>query len=46
MLAKLGVEPDRIYTDRGMTGTTRARPGLHQAMVAVRSGDTLVVPKT
>ncbi len=45
MLVELGVEPDRIYTDRGMTGTTRARPGLDQALAAVRSGDTLVVPK-
>lgn len=44
-LVALGVEPDRIYTDRGMTGTTRARPGLDQAVAAVRSGDTLVVPK-
>jgi DNA invertase Pin-like site-specific DNA recombinase len=26
-------------------GTTRARPGLDQAMAAVRAGDTLVVPK-
>lgn len=45
MLVELGVEPDRVYTDRGMTGTTRARPGLDQAIAAVRSGDTLVVPK-
>ena len=45
MLLELGVEADRIYTDRGMTGTTRARPGLDQAMAAVRAGDTLVVPK-
>ena len=28
-----------------MTGTTRARPGLDQALAAVREGDTLVVPK-
>ena len=44
-LLKLGVAPDRIYTDRGFTGTNRARPGLDQALAAVRSGDTLVVPK-
>ena len=31
--------------DRGLTGTTRARPGLDQALAAVRAGDTLVVPK-
>ena len=31
--------------DKGLTGTNRARPGLDQAMAAVRKGDTLVVPK-
>ena len=31
--------------DKGLTGTNRARPGLDQAMAAVREGDTLVVPK-
>src|SRR5438309_3218654 len=31
--------------DRGLTGTTRARPGLDQALAAVRAGDSLVVPK-
>ncbi len=36
---------DRIYLDHGLTGTTRARPGLDQALAAVREGDTLVVPK-
>jgi DNA invertase Pin-like site-specific DNA recombinase len=44
-LLKLGVEPDRIYTDHGLTGRTRERPGLDQALAAVRSGDTLVVTK-
>jgi DNA invertase Pin-like site-specific DNA recombinase len=44
-LAKLGVAPDRIYTDHGLTGTNRSRPGLDQALAAVRTGDTLVVPK-
>lgn len=44
-LQNLGVAPERIYTDHGMTGTNRARPGLDQALAAVRSGDTLVVPK-
>lgn len=44
-LQKLGVAADRIYTDHGLTGTNRARPGLDQALAAVRSGDTLVVPK-
>ncbi|BAJ83069.1 MULTISPECIES: recombinase family protein [Acidocellaceae] len=44
-LEQLGVKPDRIYTDHGLTGTNRARPGLAQALAAVRKGDTLVVPK-
>ncbi|MGE5946484.1 MAG: recombinase family protein [Betaproteobacteria bacterium] len=44
-LIKLGVAPDRIYTDHGLTGTNRSRPGLDQALAAVRVGDTLVVPK-
>jgi DNA invertase Pin-like site-specific DNA recombinase len=44
-LEELGVAPDRIYMDRGLTGTTRLRPGLDQALAAVRKGDTLVVPK-
>ena len=44
-LLDLGVAEDRIYTDHGLTGTSRARPGLDQALAAVRQGDTLVVPK-
>lgn len=44
-LAELGVADERIYLDHGLTGTTRARPGLDQALAAVRDGDTLVVPK-
>jgi DNA invertase Pin-like site-specific DNA recombinase len=44
-LAALGVTPDRIYVDHGLTGTTRARPGLREALAACRSGDTLVVTK-
>ena len=43
-LVELAVAEDRIYTDHGLTGTTRARPGLDQALDAVREGDTLVVP--
>ncbi|WP_446471534.1 recombinase family protein [Xenorhabdus stockiae] len=45
VLLKLGVSPDRIYLDKGLTGTNRQRPGLDQALAAVRRGDTLVVPK-
>ena len=44
-LAELGVAADRIYVDHGLTGTNRARPGLNQALAAVRKGDTLIVPK-
>ena len=36
---------DRTYVDHGLTGTTRARPGLREALAACRSGDTLVVTK-
>lgn len=45
ILASLGVTADRIYTDHGFTGTNRARPGLDQALSALREGDTLIVPK-
>jgi DNA invertase Pin-like site-specific DNA recombinase len=45
ILVELGVVEDRIYLDHGLTGTRRARPGLDQALAAVRPGDTLVVPK-
>lgn len=44
-LAALGVPPDRVYLDKGLTGTSRARPGLDQALAAVRDGDTLTVTK-
>lgn len=44
-LTELGVADERIYLDHGLTGTNRARPGLNQALAAVRAGDTLVVPK-
>lgn len=44
-LEALGVTPDRIYVDHGLTGTNRERPGLREALAACRSGDTLVVTK-
>ena len=44
-LLEIGIAENRIYTDHGLTGTTPARPGLDQALAAVRQGDTLVVPK-
>ncbi len=44
-LQALGVDPERIYVDHGLTGTHRDRPGLRQALAACRAGDTLVVTK-
>lgn len=44
-LIALGVGEACIYMDHGFTGTTRARPGLDQALAAARDGDTLVVLK-
>ncbi len=44
-LAALGVPSDRVYLDKGLTGTGRTRPGLDQALAAVRDGDTLTVTK-
>ena len=44
-LRELGVAEERIYLDHGLTGTNHKRPGLDQALAAVRGGDTLVVPK-
>jgi DNA invertase Pin-like site-specific DNA recombinase len=45
ILLGLGVTEERIYLDHGLTGTNRDRPGLDQALAAVRAGDTLVVSK-
>lgn len=42
-LLSLGVLPDRLHVDHGLTGTNRARPGLREALAACRDGDTLVV---
>ena len=44
-LTAFGMEPERIYVDKGLTGTNRARPGLREALAAGRAGDTLVVTK-
>ncbi len=44
-LAALGVTPDKTFTDHGLTGANRARPGLREALTACRDGDTLVVTK-
>jgi DNA invertase Pin-like site-specific DNA recombinase len=45
ILQDLGVTEDRVYLDHGLTGTNRSRPGLNNALAALREGDTLVVPK-
>ena len=44
-LQAMGVGAERIYVDKGLTGTNRARPGLREALAACRAGDTLVVTK-
>lgn len=44
-LKRLGVDPDRIYTDKGYTGRNRDRPGLREALAACRAGDQLIVAK-
>ncbi len=44
-LQALGVPTDRVFTDKGMTGTRRDRPGLTSVLAACRPGDTLVVTK-
>lgn len=44
-LRKVGVAPDRIYTDSGFTGRNTNQPGLKTALEVVREGDTLIVTK-
>lgn len=44
-LLALGVDERNIYTDQGLTGRNRDRPGLGKALAAVRAGDTLAVTK-
>ncbi|MCB1468933.1 MAG: recombinase family protein [Rhizobiaceae bacterium] len=44
-LSALGVDVKNIHVDHGLTGTSRARPGLEKALAAVREGDELVVTK-
>ena len=39
-LERLGVTPDSIYTDHGLTGSNRARPGLDQVI----GGNCIKVP--
>jgi DNA invertase Pin-like site-specific DNA recombinase len=44
-LKRLGVAPERLYVDRGLTGTNRERPGLREAMAATRAGDLFIVTR-
>ena len=44
-LIALGVTPEKTFTDQGLTGANRARPGLREALTACRDGDPLVVTK-
>ncbi len=43
--AACGVGARRIYVDHGLTGTSRERPGLREALAACRAGDTMVVAR-
>ena len=42
-LAALGVEDQHVHVDHGLSGTTRALPGLREALAACRAGDVLAV---
>lgn len=44
-LASFGVAEDRIYTDKRTGRSMKDRPGLTQAIAALRPGDVLVVTK-
>ena len=37
-LLALGVDPERIYVYHGLTGASRVRPGLREALAACRAG--------
>ncbi|WP_433955101.1 recombinase family protein [Janibacter indicus] len=44
-MADLGVDAERIYTDKRTGRSMKNRPGLTQAIAALRPGDALVVTK-
>lgn len=44
-LADLGVDRERVYTDKHTGRSMKDRPGLAQAIAALRPGDVLVVTK-
>ncbi|MDK7749162.1 recombinase family protein [Brevibacterium sp. UMB10442] len=45
-LRGLGVTPQRVDVDHGLTGRNKQRPGVGEALAACRARDTLVVTKT
>ena len=44
-LAALCVDNQHVHIDHGLSGTTRARPGLREALAACRARDVLIVTK-
>lgn len=44
-LADLGVDQERVYTDKRTGRSMKDRPGLREAIAALRPGDVLVVTK-
>lgn len=44
-LITLGVAPDKIHLDRGVSGRRRVRPALERALSELRDGDEIVVTK-
>ncbi|MBB1048039.1 recombinase family protein [Dietzia cercidiphylli] len=44
-LITLGVSPEKIHLDRGVSGRRRVRPALDRALGELRDGDELVVTK-
>ncbi|MBY6382334.1 recombinase family protein [Rhodococcus erythropolis] len=45
LLAKEGVDRDRVYVDHGISGRQTQRPGLDNAINAAREGDVFCVTK-
>ena len=45
LLAKEGVDRDRVYVDHGISGRQTQRPGLDNAINAAREGDIFCVTK-
>ena len=41
----VGIPANPAYVYQGMTGRTRERPGLRDALAGIQTSDTLVVPK-